>query len=385
MVNSIVRRYAALQQTVPELLRCSLCRIVASLKARGTWTVNFAYKRSDHPLDGITIERGLGRGAFGEVYLGVCNTGARVALKRLLAHSAIEARGTSKCLGLTHPNLVELKSLARDTNGCLWVIMEYVPGEPLSEHIARHRRGLPLIEVQRWIEQILLGVEYLHAHSIIHRDLKPSNMFVNVLKIGDYGLARVIENRDQGTPYVGTLPYMAPEVFGRPYDVNVDWYSVGIILCELLTGRIPYLRHSTGGGRRLYLDLIPDSCRPTVARLLQDNAAERCPSVAAFLSEFRSSLSACQSQLEVPLSLNVASWSCCLTTRLFLKEERTRNSSLYQALKHLPRSEVLAALVLGVLSASGGDCVGGLYCRVCHAASQPTSSAKWRRTRKERR
>src|SRR5262245_38120576 len=90
------------------------------------------------PLDGYAIKRGVGKGAFGEVYFAVSDGGKEVALKLVRGDQTTELRGIQQCLNLKHPNIVNLYDLRTDDRGDHWVVMEYVAGEPLSGVLNRH-------------------------------------------------------------------------------------------------------------------------------------------------------------------------------------------------------------------------------------------------------
>jgi len=209
-----------------------------------TGNKKFIYRCGQRPLDGYTLKRGVGQGAFGEVYFAVSDGGKEVALKLLRGHTDAELRGISHCLNLKHPNLVHLYDLRTDSRGEKWVVMEYVFGESLAQVIDRYPNGLPTELIREWFAALARGVAYLHDRGVIHRDLKPANVFIEQgsLKIGDYGLSRRISGSDRGdvTRGVGTPHYMAPEVRNGNYGVSVDVYACGVILYEMLVGHPPF-------------------------------------------------------------------------------------------------------------------------------------------------
>ncbi len=106
------------------------------------------------------------------------------------------------------------------------------------------------------------GVAYLHDHGIVHRDLKPGNIFSDegTVKIGDYGLAKFIScsRRSGQTESVGTVHYMAPEIANGRYGREIDTYALGIILFEMLTGRVPFEGESVGEVLMKHLTAEPD-------------------------------------------------------------------------------------------------------------------------------
>jgi len=206
----------------------------------------FTYASGDRPLAGYTIKRGIGVGGFGEVYFAINDAGKEVALKRIQKNLDVELRGVKHCLNLKHVNLITLWDIRQDEHGEGWVVMEYVPGESLRDVVEKHPAGMPLAEVERWFVAISRGVRHLHQNGIVHRDLKPGNVFrdqdQDIIKIGDYGLSKFIASnrRDGQTESVGTFHYMAPEIGKGVYGKEIDIYALGILLCEMLTGRVPF-------------------------------------------------------------------------------------------------------------------------------------------------
>ncbi|MDG2012355.1 MAG: serine/threonine-protein kinase, partial [Pirellulaceae bacterium] len=206
----------------------------------------FTYPSGSRPLEGYTLKRGIGIGGFGEVYFALSDAGKEVALKRIQRNLDIELRGVRQCLNLKHVNLIQLWDIRTNERGESWVVMEYVPGASLRDVIERYPQGLPEDQLREWFESIASGVTYLHGRGIVHRDLKPGNIFRDddeqVVKIGDYGLSKFIScsNRDGQTESVGTFHYMAPEIGKGVYGREIDVYALGIILFEMMTGRVPF-------------------------------------------------------------------------------------------------------------------------------------------------
>ena len=217
------------------------------------------------PLDGYTIKRAIGRGGFGEVYYATSDSGKEVALKLILHNLDVERRGVAQCMNLKCPNLLTIYDLKTNDTGESFVVMEYVAGPSLAQVLARHPNGLPLPEVRAWLKGLVEGVAYLHDHGIVHRDLKPANMFLEegIVKIGDYGLAKLI-TPSHGTEHsesIGTCHYMAPEIASGKYHKPIDVYAIGIILYEMLSGRVPFEGESVGEVLMKHLTARPDLSR----------------------------------------------------------------------------------------------------------------------------
>ncbi len=273
----------ACDESTPELLR-----------VRG---MKFMYPSGSKPLEGFTIKRGIGIGGFGEVYFALSDAGKEVALKRILRNCDIELRGVRQCLNLKHSNLIALWDIRESGSGDCWVVMEYVPGISLRDAVNEHARGMPLDEVDRWFSSAAAGVAYLHERGIVHRDLKPGNIFQDddeqIIKIGDYGLSKFISTsqRDNQTESVGTFHYMAPEIGKGIYGKEVDIYAMGIILHEMLTGRVPFdgessqeiiMKHLTADPD---LDIIPAPFRAVIRRALAKDPNKRYSSVEELVAD----------------------------------------------------------------------------------------------------
>ncbi|XP_040278393.1 protein kinase C delta type-like [Bufo bufo] len=138
--------------------------------------------------------------------------------------------------------------------------MEFLSGGDLS--VLMRANALFTIPVTRFMAaEIICGLQFLHTRGIIHRDIKPANILMNSaghLKIADFGLAVMnIFGDKKISEYAGTLRYMAPEILLRkPYNTAVDWFSAGVMIYEMATGKYPFnaalkqvTRESPGSGR----------------------------------------------------------------------------------------------------------------------------------------
>ena len=245
----------------------------------------YTFGSGSRPLDGYTIKRAIGRGGFGEVYYATSDSGKEVALKLILRNLDVERRGVGQCMNLKCPNLLTIFDLKTSDADDTFVVMEYVAGPSLASVLKQYPGGMPLPEVRRWLRGLVEGVAYLHDHGIVHRDLKPANLFMEegLVKIGDYGLAKLI-TPSQGTEHsesIGTCHYMAPEIGSGKYNKPIDIYAMGVILYELLTGRVPFegetvnevlMKHLTA---RPDLSMLPQPYQSIVAKALAKDPNQR--------------------------------------------------------------------------------------------------------------
>ena len=198
------------------------------------------------------IIRSLGEGGVGRVYQGVDTMLDReVAIKvlrpELARQTSIVERFRSEAVllaKLNHPNIATLYSLLRQGDE-LFMVLEFVRGETLEQLL--HRRGaLPEDDAIPIFCQALDGINHAHELGIVHRDVKPGNMILTangMLKVLDFGIARLLgtSRKTKSGNIIGTLEYMSPEqVRGLETDARSDIYGLGIMLYEILTGRLPF-------------------------------------------------------------------------------------------------------------------------------------------------
>jgi serine/threonine protein kinase len=198
----------------------------------------------------------LGRGGMGAVYQGVQKNLERpVAIKILppdmddeedsyAERFKNEARAMAK---LNHPGIVEVYQFGRTDDGLLYIVMEFVAGTDVQRMLAKQGRlsGEHALAITAHVCDAL---QYAHERGIIHRDIKPANIMVGydgVVKVADFGLARMSHAGDSGLTQsgmaMGTLHYMAPETLtlGSAVDHRADLYAVGVMLYQMLTGKLP--------------------------------------------------------------------------------------------------------------------------------------------------
>jgi len=194
----------------------------------------------------------LGRGGMGIVYQAYDKQlKEQVAIKLLspLLSTDSEAlerltREVSLARRVTHPNVIRIHDIA-EVNGLYYVSMEYFAGTNLKEHLKRSG-PLSLLNAYQILSQMCDGLDAAHSQGVIHRDLKSQNVMVGPsgqIKIIDFGLARSVhlEGMTATGLIMGTPEYMAPEqVSGKHVDERADIYALGVILFEMLTGRVPF-------------------------------------------------------------------------------------------------------------------------------------------------
>lgn len=271
-------------------------------------------ERADPPpsieLPGFEIREVLGRGGLGVVYRAWQPSLARdVAIKVMARQTPLDASGRLRfrweaeaAARLQHPNFVQVFEI-REHDGLDFIVLELVAGGTLKQFVGTQPQ--PFADAARLMETLSRAVHQAHLHGIVHRDLKPENILLTterVPKISDFGLAkRMVEQGGQGT-IAGTAFYMAPEqAFGSTIDIvgpPADVYSLGVILYELLTGRVP-LRGSSFqqtmvrvwserpmGARAARPDCPPD-LEAICSKCLEKEPEHRYPSAEALADDLR--------------------------------------------------------------------------------------------------
>ena len=253
----------------------------------------------------------IGVGGMADVYLGEDTLlGRQVAIKVLHANFANddefvtrfkrEAQAAGK---LNHPNIVNMYDVGFDQD-LHYIIMEYVNGETLKEYITRHGR-LSIDEAVKFTIAIAEGLEHAHTMGIVHCDIKPHNVIITQtgrVKVTDFGIARAM-NATNTVMYtnsiLGSAHYLSPEqASGKPVDGNTDIYSLGVVLYEMLTGRVPFegetpiavalkhVREKVAPPTR-YNPSIPPLLEAVVMKALSKNPADRFDSISDMISDLR--------------------------------------------------------------------------------------------------
>lgn len=204
-----------------------------------------------HTVGSYKITEKIGEGGMGAVFKGIdVMLDREVAVKMLRPELArqgqLAERFRSEAVTLArlnHPNIATLYSFLRQ-NDDYFMVMEYVRGETLEQIM---RRGpMNCDQAVTLFCHALEGMEYAHGMNIIHRDIKPANLMMTErgsIKLMDFGIARVLgtDRMTRAGHLVGTIEYMSPEqVRGGETDARSDIYSLGILLYEMLTGRVPF-------------------------------------------------------------------------------------------------------------------------------------------------
>lgn len=190
----------------------------------------------------------LGKGAYGEVRKALhLQTQEYKAIKMLTLDEwalSVKKRTINEInilKSLDHPNIVKIHEFF-DHGNRIFIIMEYLEGEPLLEYLIKHNPTINEKMIADLMHQLLSAINFMHLNNIVHRDVKSENILYNgkVLTVIDFGASKNMMDNKMLRSVCGTLFYMAPEVINGNYDAKCDIWSAGILLYILLSGQLPY-------------------------------------------------------------------------------------------------------------------------------------------------
>ncbi len=207
------------------------------------------------PFGPYRLTRVLGEGGMGVVYLGRRDDLGSLAAIKILRDASLSPSRRERFASeqrtlaqLSHASIARLYDAETLADGTPWFAMEFVEGVPLTRYCAERRLGIP--ERLTLFRAVCEAVQHAHQHLVVHRDLKPSNILVTPdghIKLLDFGIAKQLEGLDAGAEQTRTglrlmtPAYAAPEqIRGARVGVHTDVYALGVVLYELLVGRLPF-------------------------------------------------------------------------------------------------------------------------------------------------
>lgn len=205
-------------------------------------------------LDRYKIDKVIGKGSYGEVSLVKHKKDKKqyvmkkVDLSKASDKERKAAEQEAKLLSqLRHPNIVSYRESFQDDQGFLYIVMNFCEGGDLYTKLKSQVKECQMLketQVVEWFVQITMALQYMHERHVLHRDLKTQNIFLtksNIIKVGDLGIARVLESAsDMASTLIGTPYYMSPELFtNKPYNHKSDVWALGCCVYEMCT-----LRHA---------------------------------------------------------------------------------------------------------------------------------------------
>ncbi|KAL8098406.1 serine/threonine-protein kinase STY46-like [Apium graveolens] len=232
----------------------------------------------------LKFEGKVASGSYGDLYKGTYRS-QEVAIKVLKVERVNAEMQREFAQEVYIMRKVRHKNVVQFIGACtkppsLCIVTEYMSGGSVYDYLHKHKGTFKLPSLLKVAIDISKGMNYLHQNNIIHRDLKAANLLLDeneVVKVADFGVARVKAQSGVMTAETGTYRWMAPEVIEhKPYDHKADIFSFAIVLWELLTGKIPYeyltpLQAAVGVVQKGLRPTIPKNTLPKISELL-----ERC-------------------------------------------------------------------------------------------------------------
>jgi len=196
----------------------------------------------------------IGNGSFGVVYQAkLVPSSDEIAIKKVLQDKRFKNRELQIMRLVSHPNVVDLEAFfyingekpAQKDEVYLNLVLEYVPETVYraSRHYAKLKQPMPMLQIKLYMYQLLRSLAYIHSLGICHRDIKPQNLLLNpstgVLKLCDFGSAKILVAGEPNVSYICSRYYRAPElIFGATnYTTNIDIWSTGCVMAELMMGQ----------------------------------------------------------------------------------------------------------------------------------------------------
>ena len=208
----------------------------------------------------------IGTGSLGKVILVRYKINKNIYAMKELSKSKIKINKQEEhskserdlMIELTSPFIVNIKFAFQDETK-LYIVSEFLQGGDMFYHMHHSTINFTESTVKFYIIELILAIEFLHENNVIYRDLKPENILMNSeghIKISDFGLSKKLENqKDKAYTLCGTLQYLAPEILkNKGYDKSVDWWSLGCIYYEMLTGNLPFKTN----GNKINLDVFEE-------------------------------------------------------------------------------------------------------------------------------
>ena len=193
----------------------------------------------------------IGKGSYGNVFLVRYNKNNMIYAMKVYKKSDLREKNQENntksernlLTQINFPFIVEVK-FAFQTDSKLFLVQEFIQGGDLFFHIHSGQK-FSTQKTKFYLVEIILAIDFLHKNNMIYRDLKPENILIDSkghIKLTDFGLSKIVTNiEEKSFTICGTLQYIAPEIIsGEGYNESVDWWSLGIIMYEMLTGKLPF-------------------------------------------------------------------------------------------------------------------------------------------------
>ena len=237
----------------------------------------------------------LGRGSFGEVLLVKLKATGKIYAMKILDKKILKLKNQQNhtkterdlMVRINSPFIVNIKSAFQDNNN-LYLVSEFMQGGDMFFHMHDNQTNIFSLEKTKfYVIELILALDSLHKNNMVYRDLKPENILLDSkghIKLTDFGLSKILEDgEDKAYTLCGTPQYLAPEVLLRKgYDKAVDWWSLGCIMYEMLTGKLPFpfkrgvkLSIKTYEKKIIFPNKMTENAKDLIQKLLVVNPNDR--------------------------------------------------------------------------------------------------------------
>lgn len=291
------------------------------------------------------LEKRLGNGAFGEVWLGDDRAlGVKRAIKFVPIHKISNPTNFYQepqiLVSLKHDNVIEITDAGKTEDGQLYIAMDYYPNGSLSD--LTQGGVIPLITCIKYTSDICRGLEYAHSRDFIHRDIKPANIIIDNLgnaRLSDFGLATKVRIDGTASPY-GYIGHLAPEVITLDItDKRTDIYAVGVTLYRMVNGDsylpmtvephelLEMIKEGTFPDRKNYRPFIPTQIRTVINRALDPDPDKRFQSA----SELRHAIEKINIYTNwLPRTIsNGTEWTCSIKNMEYIAKSIRQNHGCF--------------------------------------------------------
>ena len=261
--------------------------------------------------DRYEILEKIGTGGMAEVFKGKDHKLNRFVAVKVLKDEFVEDKNfvrkfkeeAQAAAGLAHPNIVNVYDVGDEQN-INYIVMELVEGITLKTYIEKKGR-LTVKEATSIAIQVSAGLEIAHNNQIVHRDIKPQNIIISregKVKVTDFGIAKSVSSNTNTADAMGSVHYTSPEQARGGYsDAKSDIYSLGIVMYEMVTGRVPFdgettvvvaVKHLQEDmvSPRVYVSDIPVSLEHIILKCTEKSPDRRYPNVAELIADLKQSL-----------------------------------------------------------------------------------------------
>ena len=238
----------------------------------------------------------IGKGSYGSVYLVRYTKNNHIYAMKVYLKSDLREKNQENntksernlMTQINFPFIVSIK-FAFQTESKLFLVQEFIQGGDLFFHMnPGSKKKFSSSKTKFYVVEIILAIEFLHNNNMIYRDLKPENILIDInghIKLTDFGLSKIIDKKNSNKSYTicGTVQYLAPEIIsGEGYNESVDWWSLGVLMFEMLTGKLPFKFKDDNQPdlniytkKIIYPSWMEENAKDLISQLLNINPEER--------------------------------------------------------------------------------------------------------------